>query len=206
MEQAIQLDAVGVVAVHDAGVLDGVPLDELDWAIERESGWLEFPVGKVDGRAIAAGLLMWTGATLKGMTDPRTGKKGLTIADVATMRMKDQAGLVLEHFAPPSPGHPHGFVHKRPGDTYLWNAAPGFFDRPEETIIFDVGTKAWAQNEGLRESKNGPITVLSILEIGRTPAGKLVHHDIPPGRKSGGSSSPGIALVILLLLLFGSRK
>lgn len=52
-----------------------------------------------------------------------------------------------------------------PGDTYMVFAAPSYVGAPDETVIFQVGTKAWQQNPAWRTTPLGPITAGSIRRV-----------------------------------------
>jgi len=177
----------------------GIPNDEADRVIQYESGWDPTATNASSG---SVGLLQWLPSTLKNMPGHPTP------AQVKAMSRTGQAALVRATFDPAGPAADgFGYKRTRPGDSYLWMAAPGFFNATPETVIYPVGSTAWTLNPGLREPGGGPITVRRILALGAgeespgTAVGTAAGTTI--ATSGGGSSS--IALLILLLLLFSRR-
>lgn len=50
----------------------------------------------------------------------------------------------------------------------IMQAAPAYRNADPDTVIYEVGSKAWEQNPGWREGKDGPVTVRSVNKFYRS--------------------------------------
>lgn len=133
--------------ILDVFVEHGFPREEADKAIRRESGWNPAALNKASG---AAGLIQFMPSTLRGMK--YTGRPFHTLSAAEQMP------------------YIHAYLSrvprwKLPGDTYLALAAPAFIGKPDDTVIYPVGSAAWRMNPSLRSADDGPITAASVRKL-----------------------------------------
>lgn len=140
-------------AVLDVFEARGYPRAEANKVVSVESGWRPGAINRArDGTILAVGLIQFIPSTLK-----RLGYQG-TPESFARLSATAQLPWIDKFLA----GQKRWRV---PGDTYLTLAAPDFVGAPDETIVYDVGTRAWELNPGLRSANNGPITAGSIRAV-----------------------------------------
>lgn len=142
-------------AVLDAIEKRGYPRDQGVKTIKRESGWKPQAVacmGK-DKHPVAGGLMQFIPVALKSV-----GFQG-DPAQFAALPGEQQLPYLLK-FISKMPQSKLG----RPGEFGLALFVPAYVDKPESTVIYDVGSLGWEQNPGLRTPGGGPITVGSVLK------------------------------------------
>lgn len=142
-------------AVLDAIEKRGYPRSQGDKTIKRESNWHPSAVACMgeDKHPVAGGLMQFIPIALKSV-----GFEG-SPDQFAALSGEQQLPYLLK-FIGKMPQSKLG----RPGEFGLALFVPGFVDKPEGTIIYDVGTLGWEQNPGLRTTGGGPITVASVLK------------------------------------------
>jgi hypothetical protein len=143
-------------AVLSAAEKSGYPRDEVDAAIQIESGWK--PHNWYHGVApekAAGGLIGFMPFVLKAL-----GWNDGAIAFRA-QSSGEQAPWVGKYFAQA------GIANRWrvPGDTYLALAASGHVGDADDSIIYAKGTKAWELNPGWRPADGGDITAGSIRAL-----------------------------------------
>ena len=183
-KRAFERDPDGVHDVLHAGAGAGADVNELAWVIEKESGW---DPRAVNPQSDARGVIQWM---------PKT-RKALGMPDPFPETLTDQAPWVASYLSR------LGAIPK--GDLYLAIFYPAALGKPDDTVLFKVGTKGWKQNPGLRTGGDGPITAGSVRELGRPP-GPSPGVDAPaaPRRRKTpqrGMELPPWALVVALVLL-----
>jgi hypothetical protein len=135
----------------------GWPPREVDKCIMIESGW------RTDARnpiSNASGLIQLMPAWFKRhrfREDLATGSE--RAAEFRKLGALEQLPWLLTYFREVGK---HWHV---PGDTYLAFAAPAFVGADNETIVYQVNSKAWQQNPAWRDTPNGPITAGSIRRL-----------------------------------------
>lgn len=134
----------------------GWPADEVSAVIQVESGW------RPDARnpiSDASGLIQFMPSTLAKLGfEPNAATGAERARRMRALSILEQTPWVVRYFA----AMPAWRVR---GDTYLAVAAPSAIGAPDAHVVYDVGTKAWEQNPGLRVSPNGPITAGSIRAV-----------------------------------------
>lgn len=145
-------------AILDAGEAKGYPRSDVDKAIKRESGWHAQAVACMgaDKHPVAAGLNGMLGSVLKlhgfdGSPD-----------QFASLTAEEQLPYVLSFIRkmPPSTLH-------LPGDFGLALFTPAYVGKPDDFVIYEVGSLGWEQNPGLRTPGGGPITAGSVRKTAR---------------------------------------
>lgn len=120
----------------------GLTKDEIYRIIAGESGFNSTVVNSSSG---ATGLFQFIPSTAADL--------GTSTAEIQNMSPAEQLDLYSRYLRRNNyQGGPLGIMQ----------AAPAFAGRPGNTVVYDVGTRAWQQNPGWRTSSNGPITVDSI--------------------------------------------
>lgn len=136
-------------AILAAGEKKGYPRSDVDKAINRESGWRAQAVACMgaDKHPVAAGLNGMLGSVLKA-----NGFDG-SPDQFASLTAEEQLPYVLKFISkmPPSTLH-------LPGDFGLALFTPAYVGKPDDFVIYEVGTLGWEQNPGLRTAGGGPIT------------------------------------------------
>lgn len=92
----------------------------------------------------AVGLIQFMPATAKGL--------GTTTAELATMTAVKQLDYVEKYFKPYA-----SKVHDL-YDLYMTILYPAYVGKPDDTVVFANGTKAYQQNMGFDKNKDGAIT------------------------------------------------
>lgn len=183
--------------------LPALDRDELYRLIMVESGWDSSAVNP--GPTHAVGLNQLLPSSLR-----RLGFSG-DWSDFRDLHWTEQLPYVVKSFAR-SLRAVGPLTH--PGDLYLMNFTPKYVHEPDDFIIFDVGSKGWQQNAGLRDGKEGPITAGSARAMGlpRGPAPPPRPPDAP-ATVAPASSSSGSGMLALLglgavmtLAYFGHKK
>lgn len=146
-------------AIIDAGVKKGYPASDVSKAVSRESGWHPSAVACMgaDKHPVAGGLLQFIQGTLK-----LVGFDG-SPDQFASLTAEQQLPYLLKFIGkmPPSTLH-------KPGDFGLALFTPGYVGKPDDFVIYDVGSLGWEQNPGLRtQGGKGPITAGSVRATAR---------------------------------------
>lgn len=99
---------------------------------------------------------------------------GTTVQQLAKMDVVEQLQYVKQYF------HPYRNRVKTLEDMYMAILMPKYVGQPNNSILFKLGTTAYAQNKGLDVDKNGEITkaeasslVLAKFEKGMRPGYRL---------------------------------
>lgn len=144
-------------AIIAAGVAKGYPASDVNKAISRESGWRAQALNcqGADKHPVAAGLNGMLGSVLKA-----NGFDG-SPDQFATLTAEEQLPYVLKFISkmPPSTLH-------LPGDFGLALFTPAYVGKPNDFVIYEVGSVGWQQNPGLRTAGNGPITAGAVRATG----------------------------------------
>lgn len=136
----------------------GVNGDALTKIIRFESG------GRPDAKNAqsgAAGLIQWMPEVFKAMGKP-AGYENVRHEDLKDLSAEEQVPLVLQYFK--EKGLP---PNADVGDMYLAVAAPGYLGKPDSTVAYAKGSKAWEQNPSWRSAGDGDVTVGSIKALAR---------------------------------------
>lgn len=142
----------------DAIEAKGYPRSDGNKAIRRESNWHPSAVAcaGADKHPVAGGLMQFIGVALKsvgfaGSPDQFAGLTG-----------EEQLPYLLKFVGkmPPSTLH-------LPGDFGLALFTPAFVGKPDDFVIYEVGSLGWEQNPGLRIPGGGPITAGSVRKTAR---------------------------------------
>jgi len=146
-------------AILDAGEAKGYPRSDVEKAIRRESGWKASAVACTGSpkHPVAGGLNQMLASTLKA-----NGFVG-SPDQFAALTAEEQLPYILKFIArmPPSTLH-------LPGDFGLALFTPAYVGKPNDFVIYKVGTAGWEQNPGLRtEGGKGPITAGSVRATAR---------------------------------------
>lgn len=173
-------------AVLAEGERRGWPAAELDAAIQIESGWNPHAYAKSTN---AGGLIGFMPFVL-----PMVGWRGTPEAFRA-QGIRAQAPYVGRYFDVTKT------KWRRPGDTYLAMAAPGFVGRDDAVEVYPVGSKAWQLNSGWR-GPDGRITVGSI----RAVLFRKMARRAPPPRTTGQSFPLLLGAVLAGLYLWRCGK
>lgn len=140
-------------AIIAAGVKKGYPAADVSRAVSRESGWHASALNcqGADKHPVAGGLLQFLASTAKS-----NGWEG-NIDQFAALTAEEQLPYLLRFIArmPPSTLH-------LPGDFGLALFTPAYVSKPNDFVIYAVGTDGWIQNKGLRTANDGPITAGSV--------------------------------------------
>lgn len=145
-------------ALLDAIEAKGYPRSDGEKAIKRESNWRPSAVAcaGADKHPVAGGLMQFIGVALKsvgfdGSPDQFAGLSG-----------EEQLPYLLKFISkmPPSTLH-------LPGDFGLALFTPAYVGKPDDFVIYEVGSLGWEQNPGLRTPGNGPITAGSVRKTAR---------------------------------------
>lgn len=84
---------------------------------------------------------------------------GFTTDEIARMAPAEQLnlyGMYLDRWD-----------YKGENSLAIMQAAPAFRNADPDTVIYEVGSKAWEQNPGWREANDGPVTVQSVNKFYR---------------------------------------
>jgi hypothetical protein len=173
-------------AVLAEGERRGWPAAELDAAVQIESGWNPHAYAKSTN---AGGLIGFMPFVL-----PMVGWRGTPEAFRA-QGIRAQAPYVGRYFDVTKT------KWRRPGDTYLALAAPGFVGRDDSVEVYPVGGKAWQLNPGWR-GPDGRITVGSI----RAVLFRKMARRAPPPRTTGQSFPLLLGAVLAGLYLWRCGK
>jgi len=140
-----------------AGVKKGYPAADVNKAVSRESGWHASALNcqGADKHPVAGGLMGFLDSVAKHL-----GFDG-TIDQFAALTAEQQLPYCLKFIA----GMPSSTLHL-PGDFGLALFTPAYVNKPDEYVIYEVGTQGWEQNPGLRTPGNGPITAGSVRKTG----------------------------------------
>ncbi len=145
-------------AIIAAGVKKGYPASDVNKAVSRESGWHAQALNcqGADKHPVAGGLMGFLASTAKA-----NGFDG-NIDQFAALPAEAQLPFCLSFIAkmPPSTLH-------LPGDFGLALFTPAYVGKPDEFVIYEVGTQGWEQNPGLREGGNGPVTAGKVRSTAR---------------------------------------
>jgi len=98
------------------------------------------------GKRTTAGLFQFTIGTAKGL--------GTTRQEILRMTPAQQVDLYSDYL----------YLYKGGGvgSLSVYGAAPGFAHKPDDTVVYAVGSKEWNKNSWYRPADNGPITVRSL--------------------------------------------
>jgi hypothetical protein len=142
----------------DAIEKKGYPRSDGDKAIKRESNWHPSAVacGGADKHPIAGGLMQFIGIALKsvGFAGSPDQFAGLTGEEQLPWLLKFVGKM------------PASTLHL-PGDFGLALFTPAYVGKPDEFVIYEVGTLGWEQNPGLRTPGGGPITAGAVRKTAR---------------------------------------
>lgn len=145
-------------AIIAAGVKKGYPASDVNKAVQRESGWHAQALNcqGADKHPVAGGLMGMLTSVAKAQ-----GFNG-TIDQFAALPAEAQLPFCLSMIAkmPPSTLH-------LPGDFGLALFTPAYVGKPDEFVIYEVGSQGWEQNPGLREGGNGPVTAGKVRSTAR---------------------------------------
>lgn len=145
-------------AIIAAGVKKGYPASDVNKAVSRESGWHAQALNcqGADKHPVAGGLMGFLASTAKS-----NGFDG-NIDQFAALPAEAQLPFCLSFIAK----MPASTLHL-PGDFGLALFTPAFVGKPDEFVIYEVGTQGWEQNPGLREGGNGPVTAGKVRSTAR---------------------------------------
>lgn len=126
------------------------PQREIYGMVQLESGW---DPGAENRRTHAAGLIQIMPFHLR--------RWGLSPKQVTAMSWQDQVRLVNRFF------HEANALGrwKQPGDTYLAVAAPAGLGKPDNHVVYPVGSPGWRQNPVWRPPGGGDTTAGSIRAV-----------------------------------------
>lgn len=144
-------------AIQSSEDLQGYNADALARIISFESGGK--PGAKNDSGA--TGLIQFMPKVFDGMKKP-PGYEGVTHADLPDLTVEEQLPLVAAYFR--QAGVP---ADADVGEYYLAVAAPAALGKPDETVVYRRGSKAWEQNPAWRPAGGGDITAGDIRAKGR---------------------------------------
>lgn len=130
--------------------------------IQLESGGKPDAVNPTSG---ATGLIQFMPDTAKAL--------GTTTEELANMPVEDQVRFVVKYFENAGINE-----NSTPDDYALAVAAPAFVGKPDDTVVYEKGSKAWEQNKPWRPPGGGDITVGSI-KAAYTDKGKLEEPSAP---------------------------
>jgi len=141
-----------------AGVKKGYPASDVNKAVSRESGWHAQALNcqGADKHPVAGGLMGFLDSVARHL-----GFEG-SIDQFAMLTAEQQLPYCLKFVA----GMPASCLHL-PGDFGLALFTPAYVCKPDEFVIFEVGTVGWEQNPGLRENGNGPVTAGKVRSTAR---------------------------------------
>lgn len=128
----------------------GYPPAELDAMVSLESSW---DTSARNPSTSAAGLIQIMPNHLK--------RWGLTVEQLTSMSAREQLPWIHQYFRD---ANAYG-RWRVPGDTYLAVAAPSALGKPDSTVVYGQGTKAWRANPGWRPADGGSITAGSIRAV-----------------------------------------
>lgn len=124
----------------------GLNTDAIRRVIQLESGGKP---GAVNAQSGATGLIQFMPETAKAL--------GTTTEELASMPVEDQVRFVVKYFENAGLDE-----NSSPDDYALAVAAPAFVGKPDSTVVYPKGSKAWEQNVPWRPADGGDITVGSI--------------------------------------------
>ena len=135
----------------------GYNADALERVIRFESG------GRADisNPSGATGLIQFMPSVFERMKKP-PGYENVTHADLKDLTVEEQMPLVISYLEERGL-KPDADV----GEYYLAVAAPGLLGKPDESVAYKKGSKAWEQNPSWRPADGGDITAGSIRAKGR---------------------------------------
>jgi hypothetical protein len=171
--------ATRIAATPERAAMSPSVVDELAWIIGNESDWNPAATNSIG----ATGLIQFMPATAAML--------GTTTDALRKMSRKQQSRYVQKYFDRVTNNGSRKV--RRKGDLYLLTFMPGHLNDADDGVIFDVGTKGWEQNPGLRVSPSGPITAGSVRARG-TPTTPRPGAQKGQGRASSGGL--GLALVV----------
>jgi hypothetical protein len=144
-------------AIVAAGVKKGYPAADVSKAISRESGWKAMALNcqGADKHPVAGGL--------NGMLDSVARSNGFegNIDQFAALTADEQLPYVLKFIS----RMPASCLHL-PGDFGLALFTPAYVCKPNEYVIYEVGSLGWEQNPGLRTAGGGPVTAGKVRSTG----------------------------------------
>lgn len=143
----------------DPADLGGYSAEALDRIVGFESG------GRPDARNAqsgATGLIQWMPDVYRGMAKP-PGYEGVRFEDLPSLTAEEQLPLVVQYFR--ERGVP---ADADAGEMYLAVAAPAALGKPDDTVVYRAGSKAWEQNPAWRPAGGGDITAGDIRAKGRS--------------------------------------
>lgn len=145
-------------AIIAAGVKKGYPATDVNKAVSRESGWHAQALNcqGADKHPVAGGLMGFLASVANHL-----GFDG-NIDQFASLSAEEQLPYCLKFVA----GMPASTLHL-PGDFGLALFTPAYVGKPDDFVIYEVGTDGWVQNPGLRTAGGGPITAGSVRATGR---------------------------------------
>jgi hypothetical protein len=156
---ALAEDPAGVLAVRHVAHDLGLDWAELAWVIEIESRWRPWAWNTPKSKNLeygASGLIQWLPKTLQGL-----GYTG-TMADFRRLSRSEQAPWIAAYFrnvgVPPR------------GDVYVAVAGSGGIGRPDDAVLYPVGSDGWVANRSWRTANDGPVLVGTVRAIGRPPS------------------------------------
>lgn len=145
--------------ILDAAVAKGYPRGDVEKAVARESGWYPNAVACAQTgtrHAIAGGLIQFIPVALKSV-----GFDG-SPDQFAALSGEQQLPYIKKFIA----RMPRSVLHL-PGDFGLALFTPAHVDKPDDYVIYPVGSLEWEQNPGLRTANNGPITAGKVRATAR---------------------------------------
>jgi hypothetical protein len=140
-----------------AAVAKGYPAADVQKGVSRESGWHAQALNcqGADKHPVAGGLLQFLAATAKS-----NGFDG-NIDQFAGLTAEEQLPYLLSFIKK----MPASTLHL-PGDFGLALFTPAYVGKPNDFVIYDIGSDGWNQNPGLRTAGGGPITAGSVRKTG----------------------------------------
>lgn len=162
MRDARDKERGGTTARRAPGETDGQ--GELDYVLDLEASAANLNtdairrVIQLESGGNPAARNAQSGATGLIQFMPETAKAlGTTTEELAQMPVEDQVRYVVKYF------ENAGITADSPPDDYaLAVAAPAFVGKPDDTVVYPQGSKAWEQNAPWRPAGGGDITVGSI--------------------------------------------
>lgn len=141
-----------------AGVKKGYPASDVNKAVLRESGWHAAALNcqGADKHPVAGGLMGFLASTAKA-----NGFEG-NIDQFAGLTAEQQLPYLLKFISK----MPSSTLHL-PGDFGLALFTPAYVGKPDDFVIYEVGTDGWNQNPGLRTAGGGPITAGAVRATAR---------------------------------------
>lgn len=142
-----------------AGVAKGYPASDVQKAVSRESGWHAQALNcqGADKHPVAGGLMGFLNSVLQ----TELGFEG-TADQFAMLTAEEQLPYCLKFISK----MPTSCLHL-PGDFGLALFTPAYVCKPDDFVIYEVGSQGWEQNPGLREGKDGPVTAGKVRSTAR---------------------------------------